>query len=120
VSLAARLDTEAGRLGMSWLHGLRLTDSSIPPKGQVSKVNKEALKKALIEVVTRLNNEEVDFSEAWDFFIAVRSGPLLHHCVVISRWTHRAVSVLVLEIRIFGASTSRWGTCSVWQSRDLV
>jgi hypothetical protein len=42
----------------------RLTDSSIPPKGQVSKFNKEALKKALIEAVTRLNNEEVDFSKA--------------------------------------------------------
>src|ERR1700683_5412227 len=41
----------------------RLTDSSIPPKGQVSKFNKEALKKALIEAVTRLNNGEVDFSE---------------------------------------------------------
>lgn len=38
----------------------RLTDSSIPPKGHVSKFNKEALKKALIEAVTRLNNEEVD------------------------------------------------------------
>ena len=41
----------------------RLTDSSIPPKGQVSKFNKEALKKALIEAVTRLNNEEVDFPQ---------------------------------------------------------
>ena len=41
----------------------RLTDSSIPPKGQVSKFNKEALKKALIEAVTRLNNGEVDFPE---------------------------------------------------------
>ena len=41
----------------------RLTDSSIPPKGQVSKFNKEALKKALIKAVTRLNNEEVDFLE---------------------------------------------------------
>jgi hypothetical protein len=42
----------------------RLTDSSILPKGQVSKFNKEALKKALIEAVIRLNNEEVDFPEA--------------------------------------------------------
>src|SRR6202167_959967 len=41
----------------------RLTDSSIPPKGQVSKFNKEALKKALIEAVIRLNNEKVDFPE---------------------------------------------------------
>src|ERR1700677_2301632 len=39
----------------------RLTDSSIPPKGQVSKFNKEALKKALIEAVTKLNNEEIAF-----------------------------------------------------------
>ena len=46
------------RLQLEW-H--RLTDSSIPPKGQVYKSNKEALKKALIEAVTRLNNEEMDF-----------------------------------------------------------
>jgi hypothetical protein len=46
------------RLQLEW-H--RLTDSSIPPKGQVHKFNKEALKKALIETVTRLNNEEIDF-----------------------------------------------------------
>ena len=46
------------RLQLEW-H--RLTDSSIPPKGQVHKFNKEALKKALIEAVTRLNNEEMDF-----------------------------------------------------------
>jgi hypothetical protein len=26
----------------------------------------------------------------------------------------------VLEIRIFGASASRWGTCLVWQCRNLV
>ena len=38
-----------------------LTDSNIPPRGQVYKFNKEALKKALIEAVTRLNNEEMDF-----------------------------------------------------------
>ena len=46
------------RLQLEW-H--RLTDSSIPPKGQVYKFNKEALKKALIEAVTKLNNEEIDF-----------------------------------------------------------
>jgi hypothetical protein len=39
----------------------RLADSSILPKGQVSKFNKGALKKALIEAVTGLNNEEMDF-----------------------------------------------------------
>src|ERR1700677_2604558 len=46
------------RLQLEW-H--RLTDSSIPPKGQIHKFNKEALKKALIEAVTRLNNEEMNF-----------------------------------------------------------
>jgi hypothetical protein len=41
----------------------RLTDSSIPPKGQIFKFNKDALKNGHIEAVTRLNNEEMDFSK---------------------------------------------------------